>query len=112
MRQLPTILLLFIFSCSEPMNPPTEEQMKSIRNSMEIESEERWANWDVKYQSDDEYLFYRVAVHPFANDIAIKGYMNLIKGIHRKHAKEYDCSIRIMKMGERKLFDTVRGEKP
>ena len=80
---------------------PTMEQISAIKKSLDYEGEDRWANWDVKYLAEDRVLLYRIALYPISNEIAMNGYIDLIKDISHKHASEYDCSIRLLKMGER-----------
>jgi hypothetical protein len=103
-------LLLFIglafWSCGsdskkdKSKTPPSQQQIDSIRKSLSYEAEERWANYDVKYRTEDEVILVRVALYPISNEIAMNGYIDLIKDISQKHAPEHNCYIKLSKMGE------------
>ena len=80
---------------------PTMEQISAIKKSLDYEGEDRWANWDVKYLAEDRVLLYRIALYDISNEIAMDGYIDLIKDISHKHAPKNDCSIRLLKMGKR-----------
>ena len=103
-------LAFFTFNCSsESQKPlskssspaPTMEQVSAIKKSLDYEGEDRWANWDVKYLAEDRVLLYRIALYEMSNEIAMDGYIDLIKDISHKHAPKIDCSIRLLKMGKR-----------
>ena len=50
--------------------------------------------------NDGGYIQYRVALFPISNDIAINGYLELIKDLSYKYAPEHDMFIILSKMGE------------
>ena len=80
---------------------PTSEQISAIKRSLDYEGEDRWANWDVKYLAEDKVLLYRIALYGMSNEIAMDGYIDLIRDISHKHAPKSNCQIRLMKNGKR-----------
>ena len=97
------ILIFIFFGCTAPppKEPPSYEQLNKIRTAMGYEAEDRWANWEVKWNvNDGGYIQYRVALYPISNDIAINGYLELIKDLSYKYAPEHDMFIILSKMGE------------
>ena len=108
------VLLVGIWSCASkpPKDPPTYNQLEEIRTAMGYEAEDRWANWEVKWKSNEGgYIQYRVALYPISNEIAINGYVELIKDLSYKYAPEHDMFIILSKMGESVKREWVLSQK-
>ena len=112
MRLLLSILCLFLFSCGgEPEIPPTQAQLDAITSELNSWGEDRWHNWKVSYLRNDETILVRIAIDPMANEIAMDGYIDIVKKEIKKHARKYDATIRLLKYGEIVKYGFVRGSK-
>ena len=89
---------------------PSQSVLDAIQKSLDIEGEERWANWKVGYNKDEKNIYIQVAADPRANSIAIDGYIELIKHIHKKHAKEFNLVGRVYQIGDLKESCYVYGK--
>ena len=109
MKKLLLLPILIIVACSStPKNPPSQAQIDAIQRSLDIEGEDRWANW--KATNTEGVVNIRVAADPIANAIAISGYIDLIAGIHQEHAPKSDCWIRISQWSELKKSKYIKGK--
>ena len=89
---------------------PSQSVLDAIQKSLDIEGEERWANWKVGYNKDEKNIYIQVAADPRANSIAIDGYIELIKHIHKKHAKKFNLVGRVYQIGDLKESCYVYGK--
>lgn len=112
-RKVSTIiysLILFIgCNTTQPKPPPPQSTIDAIQKNLDIEGEDRWANWKVGYNKEEGNLYIQVAADPMANDIAMSGYIDLIKHIHKKHAQEYNLVGRVYQWGDLKKSCYVNG---
>ncbi len=112
------LLFFFLFiGCSETLPPPSTQTINLIEKELsrwgdsDDASEARWPNYKVGYNKTEGNLYIQVAAQPLANDIAMNGYINIIKDIHSKYAKEYNLVGRVYQMGEQKKTCYVNGSK-
>ena len=109
MKKLILLSILLIVGCSSTSKTaPSQSQIDAIQRSLDIEGEDRWANWKATNYKNEVMI--RVATDPRANDIAISGYVDLIAGIHQKHAPKSNCWIKILQIGETKKTKFIRGK--
>ena len=110
-------IALFIIGCvSTPPKPPPpqstmdviEEELAGWGGADEL-FDARWANWKVGYNKDEGNLYIQVAAQPSANDIAMSGYLDIIKDIHKKYASSYNLVGRVHQWGEQKKSCYVKG---
>jgi hypothetical protein len=108
------MLALFIPSKSTQTKVPStkthlpESVIRNINLSLDVEGENRWANWKASYLPNDRTVLIRIAADPSANEIALNGYCVLIKDIVKEHANEKGYSFgtdykfvgRILQFGE------------
>ena len=92
-----------------PSHPP-QSVLDAIQKSLDINGEDRWANWKVGYNNDERKIYIQVAADPMANKIAMSGYIKLIKDIHQEHASEYNMVGRVFQLGEQKESCIVKGQ--
>ena len=89
---------------------PSQSVLDAIQKSLDVNGEDRWANWKVGYNKDEKNIYIQVAADPIANSIAIKGYIGLIKDIHQDYAKEFNLVGRVYQMGDLKESCYVYGK--
>ena len=89
---------------------PSQSVLDAIQKSLDVNGEERWANWKVGYNKDEKNIYIQVAADPIANSIAIKGYIGLIKDIHKEHAEAFNLVGRVYQMGDLKESCYVYGK--
>ena len=83
--------------------------MDAIQKSLDLNGEDRWLNWKVGYNKDERNIYIQVAADPMANKIAMKGYIGLIKDIHKEHASRYNMVGRVFQIGKQKESCIVKG---
>tara|TARA_X000001388_G_C2229183_1_gene122416 strand:+ start:106 stop:507 length:402 start_codon:yes stop_codon:yes gene_type:complete len=89
---------------------PNQTVLDAIQKSLDSNGEDRWANWKVGYNESEKNIYIQVAADPLANEIAMKGYIELIKDIHKRHAVEYNMVGRVFQLGESKESCYVYGQ--
>ena len=90
--------------------PPSQDIIDAIQNSLDENGKDRWANWKVGYNEEEENIYIQVAADPSANKVAIKGYIALVKGIHERNAPNFNLVGRIYQMGDLKESFYVNGK--
>ena len=88
---------------------PNQSVLDKIQDSLDENGKDRWANWKVGYNDSERNIYIQVAADPLANEVAMKGYLELIKQIHKREAIQYNMVGRVFKLGKQKFSCIVDG---